>query len=1095
MVNRREGSPPAEQMSFGDVAPGPSTATSTGTSTGADATATGSERLLLVPHGPAARDELWRLVRAAKHDDPLAAVTVAVPSPYAGLSLRRELGQRDGLVNVRFLALARVAELLAAPVLASTHRGPLTAPLRDEAVHAVLTAEPGPFAAVADHPSTTRGLAATFTDLRRAPASAATSAARHGERAAAVARLYAMFRDRTSEYYDEEELLEAAAGVVAEDGAALTELGQLIVFLPAALTPGELALVGALARHGRATVVLGLTGNDKVDALQGEALAARLAGALGPAARAEPSPVPVGTMIVSAPDPEDEVRAVARLLLARAADGEPLSDLAVLYRIDAPYARLVPEVFDAAGIAWNGPSPRRLSDAVVARVLLGLLDLAATDLARDEVAAWLAAGPIIDPADNRRVPSARWDIVSREAGVVASADQWSNRLARHLAELAGALHEGQAKGDLSDGRVRALESDIETVGRLRDFIADLADQLLPPDVTTWAAHATWATALVDRYVGSEGRRNDWPDVELEAGRRVVAVLDGLGALDVLGAPVDAGRFRRALAAELDAPFGRVATFGTGVLVAPLRNAYATRHRAVYMLGMVEGSFPPRGREDPLLPDRVRLAAGDLPVHAHHSAEERRDYFAALSSAPERVLCFPRGDARAQRRRLPARLLLDSAAELAGERLTAETLQSHAGASWLHTVESFRQLVTGDAEPGSITEYDVRSLVRWNDAGLTLIDHPLAHGPFGAGLDAMVARASSHLTPYDGNVGAGYGLAPTDQRLVSPTALQDWATCPLRYLLSRVLRVREVPKPEATDTISALEKGTLIHKILERFVQESRTRTDPTEPWDSADRALLDRIANECCDEAEQRGITGRPLEWRLARRGIMRTAYSFLATDEAVRAVLGVQPHGVEVAFGFDDSPPVSVTLGDGRQVAFRGRIDRIDRSSDGARTVVFDYKTGTRPRTDDDPVAGGTSLQLPVYAHAAEALDPTTRASAFYWYTASEAKDALVGHDLDDCRERFTDVVTTIVDGIDAGCFPAYPGEPRWQPNERRDSFHNCGYCPYDRLCPADRFSAWERTIGDDAVAPFLALDLPDDDQSDDDQPDDDQPDGEATG
>jgi hypothetical protein len=1080
MVNGREGRERADQMTFGELA--------SAAATGPSAEDAGTGRLLLVPHGPVARDELWRLVRAAKHGDPLASITVAVPSPYAGLSLRRDLGSRDGLVNVRFLALARVAELLAAPVLASTHRGPLTAPLRDEAVHAVLSEEPGPFLAVADHPSTTRGLAATFADLRRAPPSAATDAARHGERAAAVARLYARFRDRTREYYDEEDLLEAAAGVVADDGAALGELGQLIAFLPTALTPGEMALLGALARHGRATAVLGLTGDHKVDAVQAEALAVRLTPALGAAERPALSPMPMGTVIVSAPDPEDEVRAVARRLLARAEQGEALSEMAVVYRIDEPYARLVPEVFDAAGIAWNGPSPRRLTDAVVARVLLGLLDLEATNLARDEVAAWLATGPIVDPADNLRVPSARWDIVSREAGVVAGADQWATRLEHHLVELTNARSEGELTGDLSEGHLRAIESDIDTVLRLQAFVADLAEHVTPPDTTTWAAHATWAGALVDRYVGSEGRRNDWPDAELEAARRVAGVLDGLGVLDALGAPVEPARFRRALAVELDAPFGRVAAFGTGVLVAPLRNAYGTRHRAIFMLGMVEGSFPPRGREDPLLPDRVRAAAGDLPVHAHRFAEEKRDYFAALASAPERVLCFPRGDARAQRRRLPARLLLDTAEALDGHRLTAELLLSHSGAPWLQTIESFEQLVTSDAEPGSITEHDVRSLARWADAGLALTEHPLAHGSLGAGLGALVARSSSRFTAYDGNVGAGYGLAPTDDRLVSPTALQDWATCPLRYLLSRVLRVREVAKPEATDTISALDTGTLIHRILERFVHEARERTDPTEQWDRADRALLDAIANECCDDAEQRGITGRPLEWRFARRAIVRTADNFLATDEAIRADRGVlpKPGGVEVAFGFGDSPPVSVPLGDGRQVAFRGRIDRVDRSPDGARTVVFDYKTGWRRDIPaDDPIDAGKNLQLPVYAHAAEALEPTAHASAFYWYTKESGLDALDGHDLDDCRERFTEVVTTIVDGIDVGCFPAFPGEPAWQVSERRDSFHNCKFCPYDRLCPADRFSAWERTIEDDAVAPFLALGLPDDDEADDD-PDD---------
>ncbi len=151
--------------------------------------------LRLVPYGPAAVAALREAIAAAKGDDPLQPVTVAVPSNYAGLSLRRTLGATGrGLVNVRFIVLPRIAELLGSPALAAEGKRPLTGPVRAEAVRTVVAADPGIFGEVSDHVATERSLESTFRDLRRAPEGALASVERQGERAAHVVRLFRDFR-------------------------------------------------------------------------------------------------------------------------------------------------------------------------------------------------------------------------------------------------------------------------------------------------------------------------------------------------------------------------------------------------------------------------------------------------------------------------------------------------------------------------------------------------------------------------------------------------------------------------------------------------------------------------------------------------------------------------------------------------------------------------------------------------------------------------------------------------------------------------------------------------------------------------------------
>ena len=1009
----------------------------------------------------------------------MTPVTVVPPSAFAGLALRRRLanrpGHRGGFVNVRFLRLGQLAELLGGPVLAGAR--PLTSPLRSEAVRAGLADEPGAFAAVAGHPATVRSLESTFRDLRRGPLDRMAAAlAGRPEPAASVARLYEAFRARTARFADEEDVAGAAAEAVAGDAPALAELGHVVVYLPARLSPAEWSLLEALTARRSLTVVMGRTGDPGVDAtVDGPALE-RFTQLLGPPATTPDAPAPGATAIVSAPDPEDEVRAVLRLVMERVRAGTPLHRIALLYRQSDPYARLARELLDAGGIAWTGPGTRRLADTVAGRVLLGLLHLADGDLRRDQVAAFLASGPVLDPDARRPVPAARWDVLSRRAGVVGGREQWHARLERHARATTAELDTARGDDDTSEATMRRLESELEQVDRLAAFIADLGTRVTPPEPAEWPALTDWARGLLGAYLGGDRRRRHWPAVELEAAERVERALEGLAGLAEIRRTTDLATFVRAVEAELDAPVGRVGRFGHGAFVGPLRNAYGGDFDVVYLLGLTEGAFPPRSRDDPVLPDRDREVAAPEPVtrRALRRAEERRDYLAALAAAPERVLSFPRADTRAQRKRLPARWLLESAGALAGHVLGAEELVALTGAPWLHVVPSFEAGVCAPGEAGSIGEYDLRHLRAWRRADRPLARHPVVAADAGlrAGVAAIDARRSPRFTPFDGLVGPSPVLRPSADQPLSPTSLEDWARCPFRYLLGRVLRLREIERPEDTETISPLERGSLVHAVLEQFVDEAAPRTSPTEPWSNAERELLLTIAERHCDAAEAAGVTGRPLQWRLERRRILREVATVLDSDEDVRAELGVvpTPQGREVDFGWSGAEPLVVTLPDGRTVAFRGRVDRVDRAPDGSRTVVLDYKTGNPAR--EDPRAelrAGRRLQLPVYGLAMGDAAPDVH--AYYWYLAKRGAAGLSGYALDDeARGEFHAVLTTIVDGVEGGVFPAYPGDVTGD-RTGRETWDNCRYCAFDRLCPTARDDLWERKRDDPVVVGFRGL------------------------
>jgi len=166
----------------------------------------------------------------------------------------------------------------------------------------------------------------------------------------------------------------------------------------------------------------------------------------------------------------------------------------------------------------------------------------------------------------------------------------------------------------------------------------------------------------------------------------------------------------------------------------------------------------------------------------------------------------------------------------------------------------------------------------------------------------------------------------------------------------------------------------------------------------------------------------------------------------------------MELAFGVPgaDQPAAVVSLPDGRSLAFRGRIDRVDRAPDRSRLLVLDYKTGAAGwyrQLDKDPVLRGRALQLPVYALAAQQRFAGDAVAARYWFVNEQANYGFATYDgSDDSQARFWSALAVIAEGIERGLFPARPGQPR------NDGFENCLLCPYDRICPRDRGRTWQR-------------------------------------
>ena len=175
------------------------------------------------------------------------------------------------------------------------------------------------------------------------------------------------------------------------------------------------------------------------------------------------------------------------------------------------------------------------------------------------------------------------------------------------------------------------------------------------------------------------------------------------------------------------------------------------------------------------------------------------------------------------------------------------------------------------------------------------------------------------------------------------------------------------------------------------------------------------------------------------------------------------------------------MVLDDGRELMFRGWIDRIDRTDEGG-LVVVDYKTGkgygydafpkhtATPKPGLDLIDGGRKLQLLLYGLAARQLQGMPDAEVQAWFWMVELGDlnrgGLVSKQQEERLELALDVV---VGGIRDGINPANPGGEGWFAGAQ--TFANCTFCPFDLVCPTTRVDQWTSWASDPLVLPYAQL------------------------
>lgn len=631
-------------------------------------------------------------------------------------------------------------------------------------------------------------------------------------------------------------------------------------------------------------------------------------------------------------------RAAKEILRLVEEEGYEFSDVGVVARTLEPYRAAIAEAFAESAVPCRIGEGEPLLCRPAARACLTLLSVARRDFPA------LAVLDVVESPFFRGKAGRLWRPLLRRLRIHRGWLQWEGRLepaSRTDLELhPQAAAEGRRGLVVPKEESRALW---ETLLRWRRELGSSEKRRWP----AWAEHA-------ERFLRAELASED------PAFEEALAAVRGLAAFDVLDEQVSWAEFLETAEQALARTAREPEEANRGVRVLNAMQARGESFKVLFLVGMQEGVFPRRVREDPLLRDaareRLRDAGGYwISTKLSGYEEEKLLFHLLVSSASERLYCsYTRSDEDG-RARVPSVYLLElcrasgvPAKEF--EHVPRQPLPRLCDPR-LAQVLSLKEATLAAALSGR----DARPILR--EAGLDA-----------AGYEALRRRAASELNRrgepglLDGLIGPPEAyLEAVSKRGFSPTQLEELARCPFQFFASRLLRLGDSSEPSHKGEIAEDVKGVIYHRALASFhdrLRRSGWWDRPDAPFPEAELAAAEKEAFAGCGWRE---LGVYPLLWEVSRDSMRRRLRRLAERDlEEMRA------SGLVPAL-FEEPLEAVLDLGAAGKVRFRGVIDRLD--AGGGAFRVVDYKTRTPVRPEEKVerlVLAGRRLQPALYLELA---------------------------------------------------------------------------------------------------------------------------------
>ncbi len=288
------------------------------------------------------------------------------------------------------------------------------------------------------------------------------------------------------------------------------------------------------------------------------------------------------------------------------------------------------------------------------------------------------------------------------------------------------------------------------------------------------------------------------------------------------------------------------------------------------------------------------------------------------------------------------------------------------------------------------------------------------------------------------------------RVISSSHLEMYGHCPHRFMFYHIFRLRK--RKTIEETLSASEKGDVVHRVLYHLYQKRMREPDLFKPDNMAwIRDELRRLALESFEE-QAKGDKRALLFWGSEFERLVEGITLFVNKD--LEENQDYAPNRLEMEFGLDKKVAQLELLDQhGKKiVSVEGIIDRIDQATDEGGFRVIDYKAGkstiSKPQLERE-IKQGMRFQPYLYCLKADELFELAIESWNYYFVLNHSTKKIkkVALNLNEkAREdnnlTFMDIskyyIQLYLELIHSGQFQANPRE--------------CpDYCEFKNVCRAD--------------------------------------------